>query len=670
MQLEIQRKESTTRLQELQQENRLFKDEIEKLGFAMKESDSVSTRDQPMLFGKFAQLIQEKEIEIDRLNEQFIKLQQQLKLTTDNKVIEEQKEQIQDLETQIERLMSEREHEKKQREEEVEQLTGVVEKLQQEVVSTEQQREGARTLPEDEESFKHQLDKVTAEKLVLEQQVETTNQVMTHMNNVLKEINFKMDQITQSLCNLNKECASNEELPSLPKESVHMTVHELGSDNLQPEDAPAQDVTKPLEKQTSLTRLQKSPEASRTQEIESLASSVGAKDVELTQCREQTETIQEQAQSETDRLQKKLTDLQRSLEKFAAALVSQVQMEAAQEYVPFHQEKQPVSSAPGSTDIQNANGLTGASTESLIPTVTLRLAEVESRVAEVHSGTMSEKLVGIVGGNASETEKRVIELQKLLEEAEERPEEGGEQSSRDGEVRESYMTSLQKDLGQVKDPLTEAKEKLSYSLEKEKRTGEQESREAPIPEPPSVEVGGCSGLTERTDKVSSSGNQTLQILLRDAAIQTDLQSESSQEEVRDTINQLTKKMEHIQELHAAEILDMESRHILETESLKKEHYVAIQLLTKECETLKEMTQCLRCKEGSSIPELADSVAYQSREVYSSDSESDWGQSQGFDTAIEGREEGETSADLFPKKIKVLETKLWGAALTFAITRWR
>ena len=52
----------------------------------MKESDSVSTRDQPMLFGKFAQLIQEKEIEIDRLNEQFIKLQQQLKLTTDNKV--------------------------------------------------------------------------------------------------------------------------------------------------------------------------------------------------------------------------------------------------------------------------------------------------------------------------------------------------------------------------------------------------------------------------------------------------------------------------------------------------------------------------------------------------------------------------------------------------------
>ncbi|XP_029390961.1 A-kinase anchor protein 9 isoform X2 [Mus pahari] len=699
MQLEIQKKESATRLQELQQENRLFKDEIEKLGFAMKESDSVSTRDQPMLFGKFAQLIQEKEIEIDRLNEQFIKLQQQLKLTTDNKVIEEQKEQIRDLETQIECLMSEQEHVKKQREEEVEQLTGVIEKLQQELVSIEQQREGARTLLEDEESFKHQLDTVTAEKLLLENQVETTNQVMMHMNNVLKEINFKMDQVTQSLCNLNKECVSNEELPSVPKESVHMTVHELGSDNLQPEGAHAQDVTKPLENQTSLMCLQESTKASRTLEIKSLESSVSTKDFELTQCHEQTETVREQAQSAIDMLQEKLTDLQRILEKFAAALVSRVQMEAARESVQLHQEKQTtVSSAPRRTDTQNANGLTEASTESDVPTVTVRLAEVESCEDEVHSGTMSEKHVEIVGGNASETGKRVMELQKLLEEAKQRLEEEGEQRSRDGEtaavrthasgdrgllggpeapeaesvatseldrykertekleedllVKENYIASLQKDLGHVKDQLSEAQEKLSFFLEKGNGTGEQESRKTPMPEPPSVEVGGCSGPAERTDKVSSS-NQTPQMLVRNAGIQTDIQIESSQEEVRDTINQFTKKMEHIQELHAAEILDIESRHILETESLKKEHYVAIQLLTKECETLKEMTQCLRCKEGSSIPELADSVAYQSREVYSSDSESDWGQSQGFDTAIEGREEGEISADLFPKKIKGL-----------------
>ncbi|XP_017447935.1 A-kinase anchor protein 9 isoform X3 [Rattus norvegicus] len=694
MQLEIQKKESTTRLQELQQENRLFKEEIEKLGFTMKESDSLSTQDQPMLFGKFAQLIQEKEIEIDRLNEQFIKLQQQLKLTTDNKVIEEQKDQIRDLETQIECLMSEQELMKKQRAEEAEQLNGVIEKLQQELVSTEQKREGARALPEDEESFKHQLDRVTVEKLGLEKQVETTNQELTDLKNVLKEINFKMDHMTQALCNLNKE------LPNVPKESVHVTVHELGCDKLQPEGASAQDASQPLESQTSLMCLQESTKASQILEIKSLPlqGSGSTKDFELAQCHKQIDTIQEQDQSEIGMLQKKITNLQKILEKFSAALVSWVQMEAAQDRVQLYQEKQTqtVSSAPERTDTQNVNCLAENNLESHVPTLAVRPAELESRVAEVLSDIMSEKHMETVGKNASETEKEVVALQKLLEEAKKRLKEEREQSPRDRErtaqlthagggsgfsggletfeaesatselasykeraekleedllVKESYITSLQKDLGQVKDQLTEAKEKLSHYLEKENGTGEQESRRVPIPESPSVEGGGGSGTMERTGKVSSS-NQTPQILVRHAGVQIDLQSERSQEELRDTINQFTEKMERIQELHAAEILDMESRHILETESLKKEHSVAIQLLTKECETLKDMTQYLRCKKGSSISDLADSVAYQSREVYSSDSESDWGQSQGFDTATEGREEGETS-DLFPKKIKGL-----------------
>lgn len=59
---------------------------MEKLGFAIKESDAISTEDQHVLFGKIAQIIQEKEVEIDQLNEQITKLQYQLKITTDNKV--------------------------------------------------------------------------------------------------------------------------------------------------------------------------------------------------------------------------------------------------------------------------------------------------------------------------------------------------------------------------------------------------------------------------------------------------------------------------------------------------------------------------------------------------------------------------------------------------------
>ena len=59
---------------------------MEKLGFIIKESDAISTQDQHVLFGKFAQIMQEKEVEIDRLNEQIMKLRHQLKMTTDNKV--------------------------------------------------------------------------------------------------------------------------------------------------------------------------------------------------------------------------------------------------------------------------------------------------------------------------------------------------------------------------------------------------------------------------------------------------------------------------------------------------------------------------------------------------------------------------------------------------------
>lgn len=59
---------------------------MEKLGFIIKESDAISTQDQHVLLGKFAQIMQEKEREIDRLNEQIMKLQHQLKMTTDNKV--------------------------------------------------------------------------------------------------------------------------------------------------------------------------------------------------------------------------------------------------------------------------------------------------------------------------------------------------------------------------------------------------------------------------------------------------------------------------------------------------------------------------------------------------------------------------------------------------------
>ncbi|KAB0341612.1 hypothetical protein FD754_018538, partial [Muntiacus muntjak] len=718
MQLEIQKKESTTRLQELEQENKLFKDEIEKLGFIIKESDAISTQDQHVMFGKFAQIMQEKEVEIDRLNEQIMKLQHQLKMTTDNKVIEEKNELIRDLETQIECLLSDQERVKKNREEEIEQLNEVIEKLQQELANIEQKTSVvANSLPEEADSLKHQLDMVTAEKLALEQQVENTNEEMALTKNALKETNLKMNQLTEELCNLKRERENIEKIHNIPEKSVNMAVDDLNKNNPGLEVVLPEDVLLPLENQTYLSSFEENSRVSISSleaKVLQLESTVRAKDVELRRCHRQIEDVRERGQAEKEVLEKEIVDLQSTLEeKVAAALVSQVQLEAVKEYAKFWQDRQSTSSEPERTNIQNLTQLTENEMESNVSALTLRISELESQVVEMQTSLILEKeQIEIAEKNALEKEKKLLELQKLLEDNEikqggkEREgtppgdfevlkttaelfhtsEENGffgqlesvraesaatkeelasykekaEKLQEELLVKETYTAFLQKDLSQVRDQLKKAEAKLSCFSEREDNTEVQEDRKVFTLESLPIKVDRSSASqTDGTLKVSSS-NQTPQVLVRNAGIQIDLQRECSSEEVTEIINQFTEKIEQMQELHAAEILDMESRHISETETLKRDHYVAVQLLTEECSTLKAVMQCLRSREGSSIPDLTHSDAYQTREICSSDSGSDWGQgiylsqSQGFDTASEGRgEEGESSGDSFPKKIKGL-----------------
>ncbi|XP_066095672.1 A-kinase anchor protein 9 isoform X3 [Saccopteryx bilineata] len=718
MQLEIQKKESTTRLQELEQENKLFKDEMDKLGFAIKESDAVSTQDQHVLFGKFAQIMQEKEAEIDRLNEQITKLQHQLKITTDNKVIEEKNELIRDLETQIECLMSDQEHLKKNREEEIEQLNEVIGKLQQELANTEQKTPvHAHSLPEEADSLKHELDVVIAEKLALEKQVEATNEEMAFTKNVLRETNFKMNQLTQELCSLKREQENMEETQSIPEKSVNVAVGDLSRKKPEPAVVLPEGAPQALETQTYLRCFEENSRVSINSletKVLQLESTVSAKNLELTQCYKQIQDMREQGQAETEVLKRKIADLCAVLEeKVAAAVVSQAQLEAVKEYAELCQRKHVSSSEPQRTNGQILNPPAENEMESTVAALTLRISELESQVVEMQTSlTLEKEQVEIAEKNAVEKEKKLLELRKLLEDSE--ATQGGKGRSRSSQgdfqvpktiteliytneesgyfgqletlraesaaakeelysykekaeklqeellVKERNMTFLEKDLNQVRDQLTVAKEELSYFLERENKTEVQENRKASISEPLPVKEGRNSAAqTDRTVKVNSS-NQTPQIRVRNAGIQIDLQNGCSSEEVTEIINQFTEKIEQMQELHAAEILDMESRHISETEMLKGEQYVAVQLLTEECATLKAVIQCLKSKEGSSVPELTHPDAYQTREICSSDSGSDWGQgiyltqSQGFDSASEGRgEEGESSTDSFPKKIKGL-----------------
>lgn len=128
--------------------------------------------------------------------------------------------------------------------------------------------------------------------------------------------------------------------------------------------------------------------------------------------------MQEQGQSETEMLKRKIVNLQNILEeKVAAALVSQVQLEAVKEYAKFCQDEQAVSSELERTNVQNLNQVTDNEMESNVLALTLRISELESQVVEMQTSLILEKeRVEIVEKNALEKEKKLLELQRLLEE--------------------------------------------------------------------------------------------------------------------------------------------------------------------------------------------------------------------------------------------------------------
>ncbi|KAF1381708.1 hypothetical protein PFLUV_G00156810 [Perca fluviatilis] len=103
------------------------------------------------------------------------------------------------------------------------------------------------------------------------------------------------------------------------------------------------------------------------------------------------------------------------------------------------------------------------------------------------------------------------------------------------------------------------------------------------------------------------------------------ESESpTKDEMEEVIGEFQEKIGQMQELHAAEILDMEARHISESESLRRD----TQVLEDECKALKAVIDKLRSTEAPSLRQ--DRPASQFKDGYTSDSSSDYSQRTGFD----------------------------------------
>ncbi|XP_030300009.1 A-kinase anchor protein 9 [Calypte anna] len=715
MQLEIQRKESTTHLQELEQENKLFKDEMEILGLAIQKSEDGTIKDHHLVPRRLAHIMQEKEQEIEHLHEQIAKLQQQLEVTTDKKVIEEQNEHIQELEAQIECLKSDQERVKKQNDEEVEQLNDVIDKLQQELANIEQQVPAdTAAFQEDADSLKHTLETVLAEKEALEKQVENINVEASLTKNELEETRLKMNQLKEEISMLKKE---HEKITEKYKCALMKGDREKAEDrsNGKPEKV-EEDLSSDENARVAFSKMEV--------QLQQLELCIKEKDSELCQSYKEIKDLKEQGKAEREILKKKILELEKTLvEKVAAALVSQVQLNAVQEQRDFLQEipeaSKHVEETSQNVQMESLSDRMESEVESRLALLTQKLSEMEDQLVMVNSDLELEKEnVKVAQEEVKVKEEKLLELQQLLEEIQEKHKgeiqkyfnqevthtyqvgaqlmesqkeneliyeleleqvkeeaaaakeelksykEKGKNLQQELAVKEASLIHLQEDLCKVKENLVQAEERLASYMRKDEEMAKAESKKdaetlCDMSNSESFLIRkSSSSQTDKTVEINSC-IQTSPVLVKNAEIQIDLQNGCSSEEMAEIIREFTEKIDQMQELHAAEIMDMETRHISESEALKREKFVAVQVLTEECNALKETLETLQAKEGNPVSGLAHSPPYQARNGGSSDSSSDWSQgiylaqTQGSDTISEGIDEGETSTDLLPKKIKGL-----------------
>uniref|UniRef100_A0A8D2LPT6 A-kinase anchoring protein 9 n=1 Tax=Varanus komodoensis TaxID=61221 RepID=A0A8D2LPT6_VARKO len=701
MQLEIQRKESTTQLQELEQENKFFKEDMEKLELAMQHPEDTSIKSHHPVAGKFLHIIQNKEQELHELHEQISKLHQKLEITTNNKVIEEKNEHITELEAQIEYLRGDQERVKQNSEQEIEQLNEVIEKLQQELANIEHKIPLDLSLTqEDADNLKHQLDIVLAENESLMKQVENNDVKLSLAKSELEETKLKISKLETEVDALRKDHGRmGKKHEDIQRRGYMAEIGVKVNENLGAVDWKKMEMLKDEIPLGYMGENVKEGSDNVDTKLQQLQKALKEKDSELTQCYKELKVLKEQAQEDSEVFKQKMIELEETLkQKVAAAPMNKAQLNVVLELSKFLPEMQATlgdaKEVIRTVTMEKVNSTVGEDATSRLSELLEKLLEMEGQLANAQNNLQLEKIkVETAQKETKEKEERLAELQWLLAEAEEKHKKVRTESSKqvgielneneqihamtaDPElervraesaaakeelnsyrekadkfkeqlmVKETSLLHLQDELQKTKDKLAQAEEKIADYVRKEKNI-EKSERICP-------NRTNASCQTEKALYVHSC-NQTSQLPVKNEGIQIDLQNGSSSEDVAEIIREFSEKIEQMQELHAAEIMDMETRHISESEALKREQFILVQELTEECNALKDVIESLRDKEHNLLMPEMDALVV--RECYSS---SDWSQGgylipgQGSDAISEGIEdEGGTSTDFLPKKIKGL-----------------
>uniref|UniRef100_A0A3Q3QEQ2 Pericentrin/AKAP-450 centrosomal targeting domain-containing protein n=1 Tax=Monopterus albus TaxID=43700 RepID=A0A3Q3QEQ2_MONAL len=549
----------------------------------------------------------EKDRAIALLNEQITKLQH-TERASDNKVMQYRDKLIQDLESQVECLRSELDRLKRNNEEELDQLNAVIDKLQQQELANIEQKptteEDEDTKPENEmwgpskeeyDEMKQRMDIATKE----------LNTLKTEHSKLL-DTYLRLKDSSESLAETEKLQHSQGELEEMLREKT------AGLLVLQ---AQVQALEHSATSRVEELRI-------RIQELEDL---VAEKDCELSRCR----LLAEQMKGYADSLQQKVSTVEENLrEKVAASLATQPALEAFQqqesqgskENQDLQRRAEPhvrPNVEPHDYDLGDSGilqmdfsglGQVKQAPPGKVTDLTQKLRELEVELSGMQKDQEhQQQLLSSSEEEVLEYERRLAVLMDMLSQMKKshtqppgQPQklsssmQHNEKLKEELKVHEVSISKLTQDLQEVRKNVDTTKEELnSYRLHNEELQVELQDRELFI-----------SKLKEELQEVQAPHPES---------------KSATKEEMEEVIGEFQEKIIQMQELHAAEILDMEARHISESENLRRD----TQALEDECKALKAIIDKLRSTEFSFI-------LFQESFYPLADSSSDYSQRTGYD----------------------------------------
>ncbi|KAK2833997.1 hypothetical protein Q7C36_014698 [Tachysurus vachellii] len=348
------------------------------------------------------------------------------------------------------------------------------------------------------------------------------------------------------------------------------------------------------------------------QELQQVKGQSAAAKEHLDSCRTQNQDLQEQIKLKEDLIEKLQEDIHKVLEHSTehSTVFSALQQE-------LHEVK----------DQAKATKEELITCKELSQRLQQQIQEREMTIAllkdQVHKATSevdSSKLLQEVKHEAAATKEELnsyIELSLKLQEQ--------------IQARDASIAHLMEELQQHRTALTKSEEEKDLGSSKKKIGRDHHGK-----------VKGGSSAKDK-QSLSRKNSSTSPGSLRVSTVDMGTQVEGVElgTELEEVIGQYTERIEQIRELHAAEIMDMENRHIAESESLKKEN----QRLEQECHMIRDSINKLRPVQ---VVRSDHSASSPFRDGYTSDSSTEVGSE--FRSTPEGARPDDTH---LPDKVKAL-----------------